>query len=130
MDEIYALLKKTKVFYLATIDGDRPRVRPMGATCVFDGKLYIQMARHKRVSKQIEANPNIEICTMLDGGYWIRIQAKAVNDDRAEAKQAMLDAHSSLKKYTDDDPAFQVLYLKDATAYITSPVKEDRVVKF
>ena len=87
MREVYEFLKKCGPYYLATVDGDRLRVRPFGTAHVFENKLYIQTGKKKSVSQQIKKNPNIEICAMHDG-TWIRIQATAVEDDRVAAKQS------------------------------------------
>ena len=130
MQEVYEFLKKCGAYYLATIDGDQPRVRPFGTYLIFEDKLYIQTGKVKDVSKQMMANPKIEICA-FSGDTWIRIAATAVEDDRIEAKQAMLDAFPQLQKmYKADDPNTQVLYLKDATATFASFGGEPKVVKF
>ena len=88
MREVYEFLKKCETYYLATVDGDQPRVRPFGTVNIFDGKLYIQTGKAKNVSKQMKANPKIEI-SATSGAEWIRIQAIVVEDDRVEAKQSM-----------------------------------------
>lgn len=129
MQEVYEFLKKAGTYYLATADGDQPRVRPFGTAHIFEGKLYIQTGKKKAVSRQMMKNPKVEICAMSDG-QWIRIAATAVEDDRVEAKASMLDAFPNLKSmYSATDDNTQVLYLKDATATIssfTSPPKEIR----
>ena len=94
MKEVYDFLKKCGTYYLATVDGDQPRVRPFGTVDIFEGKLYIQTGKVKNVAKQIKANPKIEICGMADN-KWIRVEAVAVEDDRVEARQHMLDAYPS-----------------------------------
>lgn len=130
MKEVYDFLKKCGTYYIATIDGDQPRVRPFGTIDLFEGKLYIQTGKVKNVSKQIQANPKIEICA-VDGGEWIRVAATAVRDDRVEAKQHMLDAYPDLQEmYKADDDNTEVLYLKDATATIYSFTAEPRVIRF
>ena len=130
MQEVLKFLKDAGAYFLATVDGDKPRLRPFGTANIFDGKLYIQTGKSKNCSKQMAANPNIEICAMYDGA-WIRIEATAVNDDRVEAKQSMLDAHPNLKaRYSAEDDNTQVLYLKDAVATISSPAGEAKVIKF
>ena len=130
MQEVYEFLKKCGAYYLATVDGDQPRVRPFGTYLIFEDKLYIQTGKVKDVSKQMMANPKIEICA-FSGDTWIRIEAKAVEDDRIEAKQAMLDAFPQLQNmYKADDPNTQVLYLKDATATFASFGGEPKIVKF
>ncbi len=130
MQEVYEFLKKCGTYYLATTEGNQPRVRPFGTYLIFEGKLYIQTGKSKNVSKQMMANPKIEICA-FSGDTWIRISATAVEDDRIEAKQAMLDAYPQLQAmYKADDPNTQVLYLKDATATFASFGGEPKVVKF
>ena len=130
MQEVYDFLKKAGTYYLATVEGDQPRVRPFGTVNIFDGKLYIQTGKIKPCSKQMAANPKVEICAFT-GGQWIRVAAKAINDDRIEAKQSMLDAYPSLQgMYKADDDNTQVLYLQDATATFASFGGEPRVVKF
>ena len=120
MEQIYNFIKECGTYYLATVEGDQPRVRPFGTIDLFEGKLYIQTGKVKDVSKQMAANPKIEICGFKDG-KWIRIEATAVNDDRIEAKEHMLDAYPNLKdRYKADDDNTQVLYLKDITATISS----------
>ena len=130
MQELYEFLKKSGTYFLATVDGDQPRVRPFGTAHIFEDKLYIQTGKVKDVSKQMIKNPKIEICAM-NGGEWIRIQALAVEDDRVEAKQSMLDAYPNLKsRYSATDDNMQVLYLKDAVATISSFTSEPKVIKF
>lgn len=130
MQEVCDFLKKAGVYYLATAEGDQPRVRPFGTAHIFDGKLYIQTGKSKPVSKQMAANPKVEICAFIDGS-WIRIAGTAVEDNRREAKQSMLDAYPSLQdRYSADDDNTQVLYLKDAEATFSSFTSEPRVIKF
>ena len=128
--EVYEFLKKCGTYYLATMEGDQPRVRPFGTVNLFEDKLYIQTGKVKNVSKQMKTNPRIEICTMT-GGEWIRIQATAVNDDRVEAKQSMLDNYPDLKAmYSATDDNTQVLYLMDAVATIASFTGAPRIIQF
>ena len=130
MQEVHDFLKEAKTYYLATVEGDKPRVRPFGTALIFEGKLYVQTGKVKDVSKQMGSNPNVEICAMA-GGKWIRISGTAVEDDRDEARAAMLEAYPNLKnRYAVDDGNCQVLYLKDATATISSFTDEPRVIKF
>jgi uncharacterized pyridoxamine 5'-phosphate oxidase family protein len=130
LKEVYEFLKNAKTYYLATADGDQPRVRPFGTAHIFDNKLYIQTGKKKDVSKQMGKNPKIEICAMNEG-KWIRISATAVNDDRVEAKKSLLEAYPNLKNmYSATDNNCQVLYLKNATATISSFGGEPKVIKF
>ena len=130
MQEVYDFLKKCGTYYLATVEGDQPRVRPFGTADIFEGKLYIQTGKVKEVSKQIQANPKVEICAFADG-QWLRIAGKLVRDDRVEAKQHMLDAHPSLKgMYSAEDDNTEVLYFEDATATFSSFTAPPKTVKF
>jgi len=130
MKEVYDFLKKCETYYIATMDGNQPRVRPFGTVDIFENKLYIQTGKVKNVSKQIKANPKIEICGMADG-KWIRIEAVAIEDDRIEARQHMLDAYPVLQQmYSSDDGNTEVLYLKEAIATISSFTDSPRIIKF
>jgi uncharacterized pyridoxamine 5'-phosphate oxidase family protein len=130
MREVYDFLKKCGTYYLATVEGDQPRVRPFGTVDLFEEKLYIQTGKSKDVSRQMGANRKIEICA-FDGEKWIRVQALAVEDGRREAKQHMLDAYPMLKdRYQADDNNTQVLYLKDGAATISEFAKEPRTIRF
>ena len=130
MKEVYEFLKEAGTFYIATIDGDKPRVRPFGVVNIFEDKLYLQTGKRKNVSKQISINPNVEICAFLNG-KWIRVSGVLVSDDRIEAKKSMLDANPSLRSmYNENDDNTEVLYFKDATATIYSFTEEPKVIKF
>ncbi len=120
MKKAYDFLKRCDVFYLATVEGDQPRVRPFGAVAVFEDKLYLITGNGKKVFAQLSANPKIEI-TAMAGGDWIRLSAIAVRDQRREAKAAMLEQNPDLRAmYSEDDGVMEVLYLKDAEASICS----------
>jgi uncharacterized pyridoxamine 5'-phosphate oxidase family protein len=130
MQEIYDFLKKCKIYYLATVENDRPRVRPFGTIELFEGKLYFQTAKTKDVSTQISKNSKIEICA-FDGNAWIRLSATAVDDDRTEAKRHMLNAYPELKnRYSAEDENTQVLFLKDGTATLSSFGQEGKSIEF
>lgn len=130
MNEILTYLKECGTFYLATTEGDQPRVRPFGAVCEFEGNLYITTSNGKKVFDQMKKNPNIEISGM-NKGTWIRLEAVAILDNRREARKAMLDDNLELTKlYALDDGKFEVLYLKNATATIFSFTEEPKVIQF
>ena len=123
-------LKEVKTYYLATADGDQPRVRPFGTAHIFEDKLYIQTGKSKDVSKQIHANPNVEICA-FDGNDWLRICGKLIEDDRIEARQSMLDDYPELQAmYKADDGNTEVFYFKDATAIFSSFTHDPEVIEF
>ena len=120
MNEVNDFLKQAGVYYLATVEGDQPRVRPFGTVNIFEGKLYIQSGKKKDVAKQIAANPKAEICAFKDG-KWIRIAGELVEDDRIEAQKSMLDAYPDLGgMYQPGDGNTVVYYFKNATATISS----------
>lgn len=120
MKETMEFLKKAGTFYLATCQGDQPRVRPFGALCEFEGKLYLITNNQKEVYKQIMANPKVELSAMAEG-KWIRLSGELVRDPRREAKKAMLDANPGLRgMYNEDDGIVEVLYLQNATATFCS----------
>ena len=130
MKEVLDYLKKVKTFFIATMDGDQPRVRPFGVAEEFEGKLYIQTGKIKNVSKQMASNPKVEICAW-DGPTWLRIEGEVVNDDRVEAKAYILDKYPELKgMYSAEDDNTQVLYLKNAKATFYSFTEAPRVVEF
>ena len=130
MERVVQFLKEAETYYLATVEGDQPRVRPFGTVHIFEGKLYIQTGKVKDVSKQIHANPKVEICAYKNG-EWLRIAGELVEDDRREARQSMLDAYTSLQNmYSADDGNTEVFYLKNATATFSSFTHEPEVVKF
>ena len=130
MKEVYNFLKKCGTYYLATVEGDKPRVRPFGTVDIFEGKLYIQTGRIKSVSKQIHLNPNVEICAFSEGN-WLRVSGELVSDDRREAKKHMLDAYPELRSmYDEDDGNTEVFRFENATATFSSFTAPPRTVKF
>ena len=130
MREVYDFLKKCGTYYLATVEGDQPRVRPFGTVEIFEDRLYIQTGKVKDVSKQIQANPKVEICAFRDG-RWLRISGKLIRDDRIEAKKHMLDAYPALKgMYSAEDDNTEVLYFQDATATFSSFTEPPKTVRF
>ncbi len=130
MKRVCDFLKNAGVYYLATVEGDQPRVRPFGTAHIFEDKLYIQTGKVKPTSKQLLANPKAEICAFKDGA-WLRIAAELVEDDRVEAKKSMLDEYSNLRAmYDEHDANTQVLYLKNAVATFSSFTAAPEVVEF
>ena len=130
MEETCEFLKKCGTFYIATVEGDQPRVRPFGVVNIFDGKLYIQTGKSKDVSKQMQINPKVEICGFMEG-KWLRLEGTVVRDDRIEAKQSMLDANPILKDmYSAEDDNTEVLYFEKAKARFYSFTGEPKVVEF
>ena len=132
MNEVYDFIKKCRTYYLATVENNQPRNRPFGTINLFEGKLYIQTGKKKDVSKQIQKNPNVELCC-FDGekGQWLRLSGELVRDDRLEAKVDMLEHYPELKAmYSADDDNTEVLYFKNATAVISSFTAPPKVINF
>jgi len=130
MERVCKFLKDAGVYYLATVEGDQPRVRPFGTAHIFEGRLYIQTGRVKPCSKQIAANPKVEI-SAFHNGTWIRIAGELAEDDRTEAKKSMLDAYPNLRgMYDENDGNTQVLYFKHAVAVFSSFTAEPETVEF
>ena len=130
MERVCKFLKDAGTYYLATVEGDQPRVRPFGTAHIFEGKLYIQTGKSKSVSRQLHANPKLEICAMQDG-KWLRVEATAVEDVRREARVSMLEAYPELQSlYSPDDGNTEVWYLRNVTATLSSFEEPPKVYKF
>jgi uncharacterized pyridoxamine 5'-phosphate oxidase family protein len=134
MQEVCDFLKKAGTYFIATTDGDQPRVRPFGSAALFDGKLHIQSQKGKDFARQVKANPKIEICAFVEGS-WIRVQAHAVEDPRREARvkmlEAMKEAHPEMEmRFSADDENILLLVLNDGVATISSFAGAPKVIKF
>lgn len=121
MGKALEFLQKSGTFYIATVEGDQPRVRPFGAVFQYEGKLYIVTNNTKKCFKQMVQNPKVEISSMNKEGQWIRLTGEVVNDDRREVKEFALESIPSLKNmYSVDDGIFATLYFTKGTATISS----------
>lgn len=133
IQKTYDFIKQNcrSTYFIATADKDQPRVRPFGTINIFEGKLYIQTGQKKDVAKQIAANPKVELCCFDGQSTWLRLSGTLVEDERVEAKKAMLDAYPELRgMYDENDGNTAVYYFKDATARFDSFVKEQEIEKF
>ena len=130
IQEVYDFLKTCRTYYLATVDGDKARVRPFGTVDIFDGRLTIQTGRSKDVAKQMLANPKVELCA-FDGDRWLRVAASAVEDPRLEAQEHMLDAYPHLKaRYQPGDGNTIIFALEQVTATFSSFTEPPRTLRF
>ena len=130
IEKVYYFLKAAETYFLATMDGKQPRVRPFGTMLLHDGKLYIQTGKGKKVSDQIGENPLVELCACMDG-RWLRISGELVEDDDRGVKEELLESMPSLKAlYNPDDGKMQMFYFKDATATFSSFTTEPEVISF
>ena len=130
LEKVCLFLEESGTYYLATADGDQPRVRPFGTILVYEDKLYIQTGKVKPVSHQLAVNPKAEICAFKDG-RWLRISGSLVNDDRVEVKTAMLEKYPSLRAmYSPEDDNTQVLYFLGAEAVFSSFTAAPETIRF
>ncbi len=130
MQSVYDFLKKCGTYYLATADGNQPRVRPFGTIDLFENRLYIQTGKVKDVSAQLHNNPKAEICA-FDGEKWLRVAAEFIADDRREAKVHMLENYPELKAmYSPDDGNTEVFYMQNAKAVFASFTEAPATVEF
>jgi uncharacterized pyridoxamine 5'-phosphate oxidase family protein len=130
IETVCQFLKEAQTYYLATADGDQPRVRPFGTAHIFEGKLYFQTGLKKDVAKQMAANPKVELCAFMKG-KWIRVSGEAVHDERMEAQESLLNAYPSLKRmYQAGDGNTAVYYLKNGHAVISSFTEGPEVIDF
>ncbi len=115
IQKVYDFLEKAGTFYLATVEGDQPRVRPYGAMLFFEGKIYIMAFGKTNVTRQIAANPKAEICAFK--GQTLRIECTLVEDNRSEVGRALVDKMPVLKSALGENGENGVMYyLKDAKA--------------
>ena len=129
IEKVCQFLEAAQTYYLATVEGDQPRVRPFGTVLAYNGRLYIQTGKVKPVSRQLAANPKAEICAFREGA-WLRLAGELINDDSREVKAAMLDKYPALKgMYSPDDDNTQVLYFSNATATFSSFGGAPEVIK-
>ena len=130
MEKVCQFLKDAGTYYLATVEGDQPRVRPFGTAHIFENKLYIQTGKSKPVAKQLLANPKVELCAFKDG-VWLRVAGELAPDDRVEAKKSMLDAYPELRgMYDENDPNTAVFYFTHGEATFSSFTAAPETVTF
>ena len=130
IERICRFLDEAQTYYLATVEGDQPRVRAFGTVLLYEGKIYIETGKAKAVSKQIAQNPKVEICAFKDG-KWLRVAGELVNDDDRDVKVAMLEKMPSLKAmYDPDDGNMQMLYFKSGVATFSSFTEAPETIIF
>lgn len=132
MEEVQVFLKDCGAFFIATVDGSQPRVRPFGVSEIIDGRLYIMTGKVKDVYKQMAANGKFEICALKkSGSEWLRLSGTLVNDETLAVKEEFLNRNPGLKSmYKADDDNMAVLYVKDATARFCSFAAPEKKVTF
>jgi len=132
MEEVQAYLKECGTFFIATVDGDQPRVRAFGVSEIIDGRLYIMTGKVKDVYKQMAKNGKFEICALKkSGSEWMRLSGTLVNDETLAVKEEFLNRNEGLKSmYKADDDNMAVLYITNATARFCSFTEQERKVNF
>ena len=132
MEEVQKYLKECGAFFIATVDGDQPRVRAFGVSEIIDGRLYIMTGKVKVVYKQMAKNGKFEICALKpSGSEWMRLSGVLVNDETLSVKEEFLNRNESLKSmYKADDDNMAVLYITNATARFCSFAEPERTVCF
>lgn len=130
MNEIIKLIAEAKTFYIATIDGNKPRVRPFGFIMEHEGKIYFSTTNKNKLFNQLASNPYCEICTVSSDGKWIRLSGKAIFDPRVEVKAKVFEVMPELKNMykSADNPNFEAFYLDEAEATIYSFSEQPRVI--
>ena len=132
MNEVQAYLKECGAFFIATVDGDQPRVRAFGVSEIINNRLYIMTGKAKDVYKQMDKNGKFEICALKpSGSEWMRLSGTLVNDETLAVKEEFLNRNESLKSmYKADDDNMAVLYITNATARFCSFAEAERTVNF
>ncbi|MCL1799599.1 MAG: NimC/NimA family protein [Eggerthellaceae bacterium] len=131
MDEVLAYLKENETYFVATVNGDRPGLRPFGTIMKYENRLYIQTGRVKDVYKQMVDCPRIVICASALDGSWLRLEATAIEDNHVEANAAMLAEYPELTPmYKADDGNCTVFYLKNAKATFYSFTQAPKTITF
>ena len=132
MQEVQAFLKDCGAFFIATVDGDQPRVRPFGVSEIIDGRLYIMTGKVKDVFKQMAKNGKFEICALKkSGSEWMRISGTLINDETLSVKEEFLKRNPGLKSmYKADDGNMSVLYITNGAARFSSFSAPERTVNF
>jgi len=132
MEKILQFLTDNPVFYFASVDGDKPKVRPFGFFMGYNGKLYFGMGKHKQSYKQVVANPNVEICTVSAQRQWIRISGTAVFDDSADALAKAFETMPHLRNIYNEKSGLTmaVFYIKDGVAEIADMQGNFEKIKF
>ncbi len=130
MKEVLKFLTDNPTFYIATVEGDKPKVRPFGFVMEYEDKLWFCTSNQKNVYKQLQANPYFEISTTSPDGKWIRLRGKAVFNSTPAAKAKALEVMPKLKEmYSVDDDIFEVFYIEEGEATFCSMTAEPRTVK-
>ncbi|GHU98334.1 NimC/NimA family protein [Clostridia bacterium] len=131
MSEVLNFLNETKVFYLATVEGDKPKVRPFGFVMEFEGKLYFGTNESKPSFRQLKENPNIEISATNAKNEWLRLSGEAVFDTRTAVKEKVFEVAPHLRGLygKPDSPVLSPFYIKNGEAIFSSLTAAPRAMR-
>lgn len=130
MERAYDFLKRAGIFYVATVSGEEPKVRPFGFSMIYKERLYFCTNNQKEIYIQLKENPNIEICACT-GEEWIRIKGKAVFDEDMEAKKQVFIVDPGMNAlYKPEDEIFEVFYLSEASVVFANMKGESETETF
>ncbi len=117
MSKVKDFLAETGIFFLATVDGDQPKLRPLGAFLEEDGKLIFGVGDFKNVYRQMRANPLVEIAACKKDGHWLRYTGRAVFETDSKYAEAMI-RQSHLEAIYNEQTGHKLMtfHLEDATA--------------
>ncbi len=131
MSEVVKFLSEAGTFYVATVDGDKPKVRPFGIAVEHEEKVYFVTSNKKDIYKQLKINPNFEVSATAKDGTWIRLKGKAVFENNIAVKKkafeilpVLINIYQSV-----DNPMFEVFYTSDGEASIYSFTGEPKSIK-
>ena len=129
IQKVYDFLEKSGSFYLATVEGDQPRVRIYGAMLFSENKIYVMAFGETNATHQIAANPKAEICAFK--GQTLRIECKLVKDERPEVSKALVEKMPQLKPVLGENGEKGMMYyLTDATATFFNMMEPVETIKF
>ncbi len=119
MSRLNDFLTEAGVFFLATVDGDQPKLRPLGAHLEMDGKVIFGIGDFKAVYRQLKANPKTEISACKEGGRWLRYTGRVVFETDPKYAEAMLEMMPHLRGIYNDETGYKMMcfHLEDASAF-------------
>ena len=118
MSKVKDFLAEAGVFFMATVDGNQPKLRPLGAFIEEDGRLIFGVGDFKAVYRQMKANPLVEIVACKPDGHWLRYTGRAVfESDYKYAEQMIAASHLEMIYNEQTGNKLMTFHLEDATAY-------------
>lgn len=108
------ILAEAPMCFIATINGNEPKVRAFQYQFEQDGKLWFCTAKSKDVFKQLKANPAVQICAVRQDMTWVRVSGKVALEDNRAVKERILSEQPLIKGIygTADNPDFTTFCLE------------------